>query len=157
MDRLRQDLVFALRSFRRNPLLTFAAVCTLAIGIGANAAIFSVFDAVLIEPLPYDEPDRLALLWHRLPGLGAVYSHVSTYVFCDWNKCGEVMGLAPYGTEGLPRLVELRDGELKVNAWPCELTHPFDASGDRSWEKSRDRKEWEHLCYRVQADTEESN
>ncbi|HWC73704.1 MAG TPA: hypothetical protein VG454_07175, partial [Gemmatimonadales bacterium] len=57
-----QDLRSALRSFARSPGLMAAAVISLALGIGANAAIFSLFDQILLRPLPVDEPDRLVNL-----------------------------------------------------------------------------------------------
>ena len=67
------DLRFAFRQLLRNPGFTAVAVLTLALGIGANTAIFSVFKALVLEPLPYPDPLRLVHVWksqpsHRLRG-----------------------------------------------------------------------------------------
>jgi putative ABC transport system permease protein len=62
-----QDVRFAVRTFRRTPLFTAGAILVLALGIGANGAIFSLVRAVLLEPLPYDRPDELVMVWHSRP------------------------------------------------------------------------------------------
>ena len=62
MSNLAQNVRFTLRIFRRAPGFAAAAVLTLAIGIGANTAIFSVANALLLRPLPYRQPDRLVLI-----------------------------------------------------------------------------------------------
>ena len=77
------DLRYALRSFTRAPVFTAAAVLSLAIGIGANTAIFSVVHAVLLRPLPYANVDRLTILWNRSPGLNIAEDWFSTAQYFD--------------------------------------------------------------------------
>jgi len=83
MSTWKQDTRFALRSFAKNPWFTLVAVLSLAIGIGANTSIFSVADALLLRPLPYDNPDRLVILWNRSPGLGITQDWFSTAQYFD--------------------------------------------------------------------------
>src|ERR1700691_5724380 len=70
MGTLIQDLRYGARMLMKNPGLTLVIVLSLAIGIGANTAIFSVTSALLLKPLPYPHADRLAILWLRSPGIG---------------------------------------------------------------------------------------
>ena len=78
-----QDTRFALRSFAKNPGFTLAAVLSVAIGIGANTPIFSVANALLFRPLPYDNPDQLVILWNRSPGLNISQDWFSTAQYLD--------------------------------------------------------------------------
>src|SRR5438067_10339383 len=72
------DLKFAFRQLLKNPGFTAVAVLTLALGIGANTAIFSVCEAVLLKPLPYSDPNRIFMLWERQPsGSGRSEEHTS--------------------------------------------------------------------------------
>ena len=67
--RFLHDFRYAVRTLRRSPGLTFVIVASLAIGIGANTAIFSVVHALLLKPLPFPDPERLAVIWIRNPGI----------------------------------------------------------------------------------------
>jgi predicted permease len=83
MNTLLQDLRYALRVFRKSPGFTAAAVLSLAIGIGANTALFSVTNSLLIQPLPYKDADRLVILWNRSPGLDITEDWFSTAQYFD--------------------------------------------------------------------------
>jgi putative ABC transport system permease protein len=90
MDTLRQDLRFAVRTLLRRPMLTFLAVLTLALGIGANTAIFSVVNSVLLAPLPFHDPGRLVVVWASSPELAKAVGlpdtlPVSSGDFYDWK------------------------------------------------------------------------
>jgi len=98
----------------------------------------------------------------KLPGLGAQYSRVSEYVFGHWNKCGEVMGLAPYGRlrEDIAPLMGVRQGATwATTVWPESLRNPWNVPDDGpvpDWERSPHLQEWKDLCWRVQQDLEEA-
>jgi putative ABC transport system permease protein len=79
VDTLLFDLRHALRGLRRSPGFTLAALLTLALGIGANTAIFSVVRAVLLAPLPYGQPERLVSLFHSYPKMDLPKASVSAY------------------------------------------------------------------------------
>src|SRR5688572_18221010 len=78
-----QDLRYAARGFARAPGFTIAALLSIAIGVGANTSIFSVVSALLLRPLPYQDADRLAILWNRSPGLGIAEDWFSTAQYFD--------------------------------------------------------------------------
>jgi predicted permease len=91
------DIRYALRVCRRAPGFTAAAVLSLAIGIGANTAIFSVANALLLRPLPYADAERLVILWNRSPGLGIAEDWFSTAQYFDiknGSTAFEHLGLA---------------------------------------------------------------
>ena len=74
LDSVAHDLRFGLRTLRHNPLFTTVALLTLAIGIGANTAVFSVVNSVLIKPLPYPHPEQLVAVLHNAPGAAGLAS-----------------------------------------------------------------------------------
>ena len=83
---LAADIRLALRRLRRSPGFTAAAVATLALGIGANSAFFSLADAALLRPLPYPSSDRLVMLWERQSTAGKERERVSAANFFDWRQ-----------------------------------------------------------------------
>jgi len=93
--------------------------------------------------------------FYYMPGLGALYSRVSSYIFADWNKCGEVMGLAPYGRpDAVQPLLEMNDGELTVPDWGVEFNKPWLVDREPNWEASPSLQHWKDMAWRVQDDAE---
>src|ERR1700728_2764736 len=117
------------------------------------------FDGSNIEPIKkvWMEPARgfLNQEFFSMRGLGAVYSRASIYVFGDWNKCGELMGLAPYGRpDRIKPLIDLNDGKLSVPNWSEDFNHPWLQDGGQSWEGNAAMRHWEDMAWRIQDDTE---
>jgi predicted permease len=83
MSILVRDLRYAFRAFAKSPGFTLAAILSLAIGIGANTAIFSIMSALLLRPLPYQDSDRLVIMWNTSPGLGITRDWFSTAQYFD--------------------------------------------------------------------------
>jgi putative ABC transport system permease protein len=92
---LGQDLRYGLRTLAKNPAFTSIAIVALALGIGANSAIFSVVDAVLLRPLPFKKPEQLVMLWENATHLGFPKNTPSPANFLDWQKqAGAFTGMA---------------------------------------------------------------
>ena len=85
MDSLLRDLRFAVRSLLKRPALTIIAIITLAIGIGANSAIFSFINALLLKPLPFPDPERVVALWDKVPSRGVERNEVTVANYLDWR------------------------------------------------------------------------
>jgi putative ABC transport system permease protein len=104
MAALKQNLKFALRLLRKSPGFALVAILIMALGIGANTAIFSVVHAVLLEPLPFRDADRIVQIWHippqkSFPGIGKFA--VSAANFLDWQKQSHAFDqMALYGGAG---------------------------------------------------------
>src|SRR5215471_19601324 len=84
MQGLIQDVAYGWRVLRKNPVFTVVAVLTLALGIGANSAMFSIFNGVLLSPLPYPHADRLIALGASKPNFQN--GSISYPNFRDWQK-----------------------------------------------------------------------
>ena len=101
LEALRQDLRFGLRGLRKSPGFAAVTVLTLALGIGANTAIFSVVDAVLLRPLPYHEPERLVTLFEsKAPNDLSSKNGVAPGNFLDWRAQNQVF--SQMGAVSLP-------------------------------------------------------
>jgi carbamoyltransferase len=117
------------------------------------------FDGSKLETLKkvWLKPTRgfLSDEFYYMPGLGALYSRVSSYIFADWNKCGEVMGLAPCGRpHAVKPLLELKGEELVVPEWGLDFDKPWLVDREPNWEASACMQHWKDLAWRVQDDAE---
>src|SRR5262245_64479347 len=96
-----QDVRYAVRMLSRNAGITLVITASLAIGLGANTAIFSVVNALLIKPLPYPDSERLAMLWLRSPGINIPQDWPSPGQYTDLqneNRSFEVMSMSRGGS-----------------------------------------------------------
>ena len=114
LERLAADIRYAIRALRKSPAFSAAVVGTFALGIGANTAIFSVLSAVLIEPLPYRDPHRLAIVW------------------ADWTAAGY-----PRAPLAGPELLDLRTRAATIEAIEGIWSNTVALSGDGDPEQLR--------------------
>jgi putative ABC transport system permease protein len=116
MYRIGRDIGYGWRISRRNPLFTAIVVLTLGIGIGGNAAIFSVVNGVLIRPFPYAEPERVVHLLGTQQGVLSRHVYMSYPAFTEWRDRNETLvDVAAYGGWG-PTLIGVGDPEILAGA-----------------------------------------
>ena len=108
------DLKFAFRQLRKNPGFTAAAVLTLALGIGANTALFSVVNGVLLRPLSFQEQDRLVTLWESNPARGVEQQNVSPPNLADWQTQSSTLEEMAFWTGPSDFNLVAKDGPEKV-------------------------------------------
>jgi putative ABC transport system permease protein len=105
LDAFARDLRYGVRSLVRSPRFTVPSLLTLALGIGATAAMFSVLGAVLLEPLPYHEPDRVIAVWETSRG-GAARNGISPPNFLEWRDRSRTLDhLGMVGPSGLAMMI----------------------------------------------------
>ena len=131
MAGLAQDLRYALRQLRKSPAFTFTSIITLALGIGANTAIFSVVNAVLLRPLPYPNADQLVMLWEQNPHRGWFENIISGDNFLDWQKQNQVFaGMAAFESNffniaGNHQAEEIAGERVSANLFSVLGVQPF--------------------------------
>lgn len=129
IDEFGKDVTFALRQLKGAPGFTLVTAITLALGIGANSAMFALADATLLRPLPFAEPDRLLMLWARTPR--SERGGVSFVEMQDWsaqNHTLQALGAISQGVGGGPML-EGPDGSRESVERQGVTTHFFDVLG----------------------------
>src|ERR1700693_5323726 len=86
------DLRYGIRLLRKSPGFTLVAICALALGIGANTAIFSTVDAALLRALPYQDSDRLAMVWEEATFVGFPRATPAPGNYSEWKRQNRVFG-----------------------------------------------------------------
>jgi putative ABC transport system permease protein len=94
MDSFLQDIRYSIRRLLKSPTFTLIVILTLALGIGANTAIFSAVNAVLLRPLGYGDPGRLVTIEHLYPSLGGMKAPVSVPGFLDYQRAASIQSMA---------------------------------------------------------------
>src|ERR1035438_3293680 len=128
MITLWQDFRYAARVLRRAPAFTAVAAIVLASGIGANSAIFSLFDAVVLRPLPFQHPEDLAKLWENPPGYA--YNSVAPLNFLDWSEQNTVFASMAAVSGGSRTLHTAEGGAERIPGQSVSLSF-FDLLGIR--------------------------
>ena len=118
---LLQDVRYALRAFRFRPGFAAVAILTLAVGIGANTAVFSVVHGVLLKPLPYHDPDRLVQIWEVNPARNWTHETVAPANFLDWKARSRSFADMAYYIGSDTRLPGLADVTLTGGGDPERL------------------------------------
>ena len=127
---LRDDVKFAARQLKRAPAFTCIATLTLALGIGANSAIFALVDATLLRPLPFAEPDRLVMLWERSDT--SPRGRVAPLNLLDWNERNRTFDLIAGFIPGVGGMVmNGADGTAETVSRQWVLAGFFDVLGVR--------------------------
>jgi putative ABC transport system permease protein len=98
METLLQDVRYGVRVLFKQPGFTLIAVIALALGIGANSAIFSVVNAVLLQPLPYKDPEQMALIWHKYPHLNLEQASISPPSYIEYRDMTSAFEQVAAGT-----------------------------------------------------------
>ena len=143
MGTISQDIRFALRQFMKRPGFTLTAMLILALGLGANTAIFSVVNAFLIRPLPYKDPARLVALYERDVIGTEPYNSVSAGALFDWQRYAHSFeSIGGYFSGPMNLTVPGSEGAQRVNGCACSanifpmlgvstlLGRPFSADED---------------------------
>ena len=126
LGELRDDVKFTLRQLKKAPAFTLVAAITLALGIGANSAMFALVDAALLRPLPFPDPDRLTAVWERFQAFPR--TGVSSANLRDWierNRTFQSMA----GGLGFPRRMTAADGTVEMTPAMQVTTQYFDVLG----------------------------